>query len=1069
MNKNRLITLSFRKIKKSLKRFLSLVILSVIGISFFIGMKISMPNLLISLDKYYKESNVYDVEILSTNGLNKEDINALKKIDNNIEVHGLHFKDVLFNDKNVNTHVIRIKELDDNINKFILLDGRYPKKKNEILIDEKYLLQKNAKIGDQLELVINEKDTDLTVDKLTIVGIINSPIYLATNEGSLNRGNTLIGNGEIKYYAYALNSIFNMDYYTEIYIDNKNSDEDITNSDEYNKKTNQLIKKIDDIKDQRIKYRYEELKRITLSKIDEEEKKINNEIKSAKDKLLSNKPQIDNVKRELDEKKRQLDYANSQLKAKEKEIANATSTIENGERELAQKKQELDNTKNSIPNYDNLLNVAKKNRNGTMTKDDLISIMPDDANKEENIKKIELAVGLGADFSSTTVIKKQIIDYKADPDGSALTKINQLEESLNGALKIEEAYSLYDSKVIELSNAKTNLEQAKVLYNNYLNEYNNGNSMYQNAIKEYDNQLAIYNNALTEITEKENTAKEEFKKAREKVEETITPGTWMIRNRLDNIDYSGFIDSIESLKKLSDIFPLVFFIVTIFISLLSMTRMGIEDRTEMGTLKAFGFSKKEILIQYIIYSLFATGIGIILGAVLGIVLFPRIIFNVYANLYAIPNLIYDNFLGITILGCSIVIICIVGSTIVAIMNILKENTVTLLRPIAPQIGKKILLEKIPFLWDKIRFENKITIRNIFRYKKRILMTITGISSCTIILIASFLIRDSITTVLDVQFKELFRYDSIIYLDGTKLSYELDEIFKNEHIDKKIYADIERVKVEETAVKLLVPNNSSELEKVITLRNNNKKLKISNTGVIITSKLAKMYKIKENDYIKIKTTGNMEYKLKVEDITENYIDNYIYMSKDLYQEEIGLYKLNTAYLKLDNKENETKVVKELLDNNKNILSCLSINNNIASVKNMFVSLDKVVLIAVIFSLLLSIVVLYSLAYIVISERQREIATLKVLGFDDEEVDIYLLKEQAIIVNIGILIGLVVGIIYSLALVDTLEIRIVQFNKDLLFRNYIVSLLLMITFSIVVGQLIHFRLKKINMIESLKSIE
>ena len=216
MKKTRLITLSFRKIKVSLKRFLSLIILSVLGISFFIGMRISMPNLLVSLDKYYKDSNVYDVEILSTNGLNKEDINALTNIDNNVEVYGLHFKDVLFNDKNVNSDVIRIKELDNRINKFVLLDGRYPKKKNEILIDEKYLLQENAKIGDQLELVIEENDTDLTVDKVTIVGIINSPIYLATNEGSLNRGNTLVGNGEIKYYAYALNSIFNTDYYTEM-------------------------------------------------------------------------------------------------------------------------------------------------------------------------------------------------------------------------------------------------------------------------------------------------------------------------------------------------------------------------------------------------------------------------------------------------------------------------------------------------------------------------------------------------------------------------------------------------------------------------------------------------------------------------------------------------------------------------------------------------------------------------------------------------------------------------------------------------------------------------------------
>ena len=736
--------------------------------------------------------------------------------------------------------------------------------------------------------------------------------------------------------------------------------------------------------------------------------------------------------------------------------------IEAAEIQLPQKKQELDNIKNSIQNYDTIVDVAKKNRNNTMTKDDLISIMPDDENKEANIAKIELAAGLGADFSSTTIIKKQIIDHNADPDGTALAKVEQLEKVLNQALEVENAYSLYNSKVVELNNNKNYLEQARIAYNNYLNEYNN-------ALNEYNSQLELFNNALSEIEEKQQVAKEEFIKAREKVEETITPGTWMIRNRLDNIDYSGYIDSIESLKRLSSIFPLVFFIVTIFVSLLSMTRMGIEDRNEMGTLKAFGFSKKEILIPYIIYSLLATTIGIIFGIVLGIFYFPKIIFNVYANLYDIPKLIYTDISTITIMGCSIVIICIVGSTIVAISNILREDTVSLLRPIAPAIGKRVLLEKIPFIWNKMTFENKITIRNIFRYKKRILMTLTGISSCAMILIASFLVRDSITTVLDVQFKEIFRYDSIIYLDGKKLPYELDEIFSNKHIEKVLYADLERVKVKTNTANILVPNDSSKLDSVITLRNKKGNLKLSNDGVIITSKLAKMYKIKANDYIKIKTTGNMEYQLKVDNITENYIDNYIYMSKEKYQQDIGLFNLNTAYLKLDDKENEPDVVKELLDNNQNILSYLSVNNSIASVKNMFTSLDQVVLIAVIFSLLLSIVVLYSLAYIVISERQREIATLKVLGFDDEEVDIYLLKEQAIIVSVGILVGLFVGVIYSLGLVDTIEINMVQFNKDLLFRNYIVCLLLMVTFVIIVGQLIHFRLKKINMIESLKSVK
>ena len=1067
-NMNRLITLSFRKIKKSLKRYISLVILSMLGVSFFVGMKISMPNLLMSLDHYYKTKDTFDVEIISSNGLNNMDIEEIQKLDDNIKVYALHSKDVLVDYINSNTDVFRIRELNDDINRITLLNGRMPLYENEVLIDEKYLLNTNAKIGDELELILDENDSDLKVSKLVIVGIINSPLYLATNEGSLNRGNTLIGNGEIKYYVYALKDIFNMDYYTEIYIDNISSNLDVTNSTSYNNKINLVIDEINKIKEERVNYRYQELRDIALNKIKEEEDKVNIEIENSKNVLVNVKSNLDSVENELYNKRIYLDNAFKELNDTKNKLDNMNKTINDSEKELVSKKKELDDTKNSIDNYDNLLKTAKKNQSSTLTKDDIISILPDDDEKQTTINNLNFLEKAGFDLSSTTIIKMQIMQFNSN-NVELLNKIEKLENSLNIVLEIEKSYSLYTSKVEELNNYKQELENGYITYNNYLNEYNNGLSLYKDAEKKYKNELNRYNDALVELEEKEKAAKEQFEKARMEVDENILPGTWLIKNRLDNIDYSGFIDSIESLKKLSFIFPIIFFVVSIFISLLSMARMGIEDRGEIGTLKAFGFSKKEILIQYIIYSLSATLLGSLIGIVLGIYVFPKVIFDVYTNLYAIPKMIYAEYIDIIIIGVLISITCIVGSTIFVITRILKSSTIMLLRPLSPPIGKKILLEHIPFFWNRITFANKVTLRNIFRYKRRVIMTLTGIISCTMILISAFLIRDSITTVLDKQFKEIFMYDSMIYLDGTKLSYELDDIFSNEHIEKIVYADLERVKINDTSVNLIAPNNINDLENIINIKNKNKSIKLNNEGVVITSKLSNMFEIKVNDTIIIQTTDNITYNLKVVDIAENYIGNYIYMTKELYQDIIGMHKLNIAYLKLDNIENEDLVIRNLLDNNKNILNYLSINNSISMVKNMFISLNNVVLIVVIFSLLLSIVVLYSLAYIIISERQREIATLKVLGFDDEEVDIYLLKEQVMIVVEGILFGLIIGILYSLVLVDTLEINMIQFNKDLLFRNFILCLCLMLVFSIIVGQLIHFRLRKIKMIESLKSVE
>ena len=1069
MKNSKLITLSFRKIKGSFKRFFSLIILSLLGVSFFVGMKIAMPNLLMSLDEYYKNSNVYDVEIISTNGLNEDDISAISKLDKNINVYGLHFKDVLFNDKNLDSAVIRINELNNNINKISLVDGRLPTNKNEIVIDEKYLLSENGKIGDKLELVLEKDDNEITEKELVIVGVVNSPVYLSTGEGNLDRGTTLVGNGAIKYYAYGLKDIFNMDYYTQIYIDYEKANINTTNTDSYNKKIKKIIKKIESIKDERVHIRYKEIKEIALARIKKEEDKLNQEIINSKNMLEGAKTELDNLKNNLDQKTIELNNAKYRLDSKKNEIDTIESQIKNGESGLTEQKKRLDDTRNSIDNYDNLLRVANKNRNNTLTKNDIISILPNDSERESTIQILNMAEAYGVDFSSLGIIKKQIIDRGIDPKGEAIAKINTLEQNLNNVLAINNGYALYESKLNELNIYKGELERGKAIYNSYLNTYNNGNSLLNTARDEYNANLNKYNSASTELLEKERIVNEEIQKARDKVDKTIVPGTWLIQNRMDNIDYSGFINSIESLKNLSVIFPIIFFVVSIFISLLVMTRMGIENRSEMGTLKAFGFSKKEILVPYILYSLLATLIGSILGVLIGTLVLPKAIFNVYTNLYAIPKMIYSDFIHIIILGVLISVLCIVGSTIISIMGILKQSTISLLRPIAPAIGNKILLEKFPSIWNKISFANKITLRNIFRYKKRIFMTLVGIISCTIILISAFLIRDSITTVLDVQFNELFKYDSMIYLDGSKLSYELDDIFSSKHIKKSFYADLEKVKVGDNAVNIIVPQKNNDLEGIIELKNENEKLKIKDNGVIITSKLAKMFNIKKNGYIKVKMTDNAEYKLKVNDITENYIGNYIYMSKKLYQDKIGLHKLNVAFLKLDDAKNEDKLVTDLLAKNSNILSYLSIQNSVANVRNMFTSLNNVVIIAVVFSLLLAIVVLYSLAYIVISERQREIATLKVLGFDDEEVDMYLLKEQSIIVLIGIIAGLIIGIIYALFLVDTLEINIVQFNKFLLLRNFLICMILMITFTSLVGQLIHFRLRKINMIESLKSVE
>ena len=371
-----------------------------------------------------------------------------------------------------------------------------PKNKYEILIDEKYLLSKNAKVGDTLELALDKDDKDLNVKELKIVGIINSPLYLATDKGSLNRGNTLLGNGEVKYYAYALKNIFNVDYYTEIYIGTNKTNIDLTNSEEYNEKVNEAIKKINKIKDERIKYRYEELRNIALKRIEKEEEKVNIEITNSKLKLDEVKIGLDLANNEITSKKKELDYAYKELQNKQNEINTMDATIINAESELERNKKLLDENKNKIDNYDQYLAIAIRNKNHQLTKSDLLFLIANENNYQDTKEKLDIAENAGVNLSNIGIIKEQIKNYGIDPDGSLIANLNEVEENLNHILELDNGYKLYNNKILEIRNYKSQLETAKTVYDNYSKEYNYGNKKYQEVLQEYNEKLNKYNEAL---------------------------------------------------------------------------------------------------------------------------------------------------------------------------------------------------------------------------------------------------------------------------------------------------------------------------------------------------------------------------------------------------------------------------------------------------------------------------------------------------------------------------------------------------------------------------------------------
>lgn len=532
------------------------------------------------------------------------------------------------------------------------------------------------------------------------------------------------------------------------------------------------------------------------------------------------------------------------------------------------------------------------------------------------------------------------------------------------------------------------------------------------------------------------------------------------------------------MNNIAKLFPVVFYVVAILISLTSMTRMVEEERIEIGTLKALGYTNFQIMIKYVLYSMFACILGGIVGMYIGFLLIPSIVWKNYSIIYYLPEFYSDFRYLYGVIGIIIALVCICGATIQSIYKELKNEPSVLMRPRVPKIGKRVIIEKVPFIWKRLSFSMKTTIRNLFRYKKRALMTIIGIAGCTTLILAGFGLKDSITDIADLQYGRIFNYDMTVSLKNENKEL-IDKIRNDERLNtvvtvKGISGTIKK-NINEKDTSILIIENPKEFEKVANLydvKSKNKKI-LDDSSVMISDKLASILNIEEGETIEILDNDNNKFNYKVSGIVENYIGHYVFISKNLYEKTTNdKYKTNMMFIKnkeeYKNNEKINEMSKEFLNNSD--ISSVTINDNTLNhVKDMLKSLNLVVMILIVSSALLAFVVLYNLSNVNVSERIREIATLKVLGFYDKEVDSYINRESFILTFIGIMIGLVAGYFLTGIVITTCEIDNMRFGRNILPISYIYSILITGLFSLVVNYVTHFVLKKVNMVESLKTIE
>lgn len=1069
---------SIKEIKNTYKRFISILLMAFLGVGFFAGLRASSPDMVDTIDKYYNDQNVYDIQIISTLGLTNKDIEELSKIENVENIYGSYEVDGKIQTENSEI-IAKVISL-SGVNNPVLLEGNMPKNESECLVEPTFLTANNKKIGDKVTIEIEDTTNDngdeiafLKNKELTITGTIKSPLYI-----SRDRGTTNLGSGTINYYIYTPNENINAkDIFTSIYVTVKDSKEYTTSSEKYEDYIEEVKQNIEVIKEERENAREQDLVDIANKKVIDAENELNTKKTDAETKIADAEKELENARTEIQNRETELNRnkkeADTEFANGQKQIDNAIEQLQKEEQGLPTKEQEANATFQELEKQKQELQTNLDTVNTT-----ILTLQTQYNSIVELLK-----------YTTLTIEQKQMYEEQKTTLETKIKELQGTKQILESGIK--EIENGITTGKHELENGKQKIQQAKTELEKQQQQLNTTKgttyAQIEKARKEINNakiELQEGEQELeknkTKFNEKIAEAEKELTDAKEKILEIEKP-TWYILDRNANAGYVSFKQDTKAIENIAKVFPVVFFLVAALISLTSMTRMVEEQRTQIGTLKALGYNNFQITKKYIIYANLACIVGGILGMCVGFVLLPKVLWALYGMMYQITDICISFRFSIAILGLVLISICIVGATIYTALKELKNTPSVLMRPKAPKSGNRVFLEKIPFIWKRLNFSNKVTVRNLFRYKKRFYMTIIGILGCTALILTGFGIKDSITKILPNQFENVFCYDFQITLKESLTDEEkqniINEIKNDNRIEKNANVYMTSGELINNSnsenVQIIVPESKETLDGIININDvkTHERLALKDNEICITDKVSQLLEVKKGDTIVLKNADDIEKEIKVSDIVENYVSHYIFVNKttyeQLYQEQYNSNVILTKNIELT--EAETNQLATEIMNKKEVTALSNITSLANSIQDMMTLLNYVVVILIVSAGLLAFVVLYNLANVNISERIRELATIKVLGFYDKEVYTYVTKETVILTIIGIILGLGAGYLLNYYILGTCEINMLRFIKTVNPISYVYAAGITIIFTIIVNIATYFSLKKINMIESLKSIE
>ena len=801
------------------------------------------------------------------------------------------------------------------------------------------------------------------------------------------------------------------------------------------------------------------------------------QIESQRQQLAANRSELESGLATVEDGLSQLSQKESELNAGLEQITAGQAQIDAGwiqiqeqENTLAASKAEIEAGEQELEKGQKQLKAAKKKLNKAQKEIDsnAETLAAGQAELDANVAKLndneaQYASGLEQYNSGA----RQIAENEAKLT-SGEQEIAENEAKLaDGEKEIADNEKKLADGEKEITDNEKKLQDAAKDLKKGEKDLADGKKEYEDAKKDAEDEIA-------ENQQKLDDAKKEL--------EDLEMPEWMVTDREELPEYTDYGDNADRLRNIGQVFPVIFFLVAALISLTTMTRMVEEQRTQIGTLKALGYKKSAIAAKYICYAFFATLLGSVLGMLIGEKIIPYIIITAYGIMYHnVANTISIDYQpGFALIASAASVVCTVGATLFASGKELQETPASLMRPPAPKEGKRVLLERLTFIWKHLSFSWKSTIRNLFRYKKRLIMTVFGIAGSMGLMLVGFGIQDSISDIAAIQYRELQHYDGMVIEDSDATEEEHAELFEYMKENEQI-AHCNRVQMTKISapkgssnisIYLFVPESLSEFAKDVTLKNRitGETYELTDEGAAISEKTASLLGLKVGDMIPLKK-GDKEYKVRVAVITENYMSHYLYMTPRVYEQTFGEmpeYE-NIVFTMQEDCKDDLEMAGTRILANPGALS-ISYTSSLASqVDRMLSTLDAVILVLIVSAGMLAFVVLYNLNNINITERQRELATLKVLGFYDGEVSQYVLRENVILTVLGIMFGAVFGILIHRYVITTVEVDAVMFGRNIKPLSFLYSGILTSIFSIVVNGVMHFKLKTIDMVESLKSVE